>query len=125
MSIHKEVIVRSTSSHHVHPAVKTVVSKESVDTANIHSAINSGMSSSEREIQQLDSVVSYSRGKYSVCSMLGPSASIGVLAPYQNSALVDSDIVVRHQASPESQPLSREEEELLMNSLEILTRHLC
>ena len=57
----------------------------------------------------------------SVCSTLGPSASMGVPAPYQNSALVDSDIVVRRQASPEPQPLSREEEELLMNNLEICT----
>ena len=57
----------------------------------------------------------------SVCSTLGPSASMGVPAPYQNSALVYSDIVVRGRTSPEPQPLSRAAEELLMNNLEICT----
>ena len=42
-------------------------------------------------------------------------------APYQNSALVDSVKLVGSQATPEEQPLSREEEEILMNSLEICT----
>ena len=45
----------------------------------------------------------------SVCSTVGPSASMGVPAPYQNSALVDNDKLVGRQASPESQPLSRED----------------
>ena len=58
--IHKEVIVCSTSSHHVHPSVSIVQVEKGMDTANIHSAIRSQKSSSEREIQKLDTVVSYS-----------------------------------------------------------------
>ena len=37
-----------------------------MDTANIHSAVKSSMSSSEREIQRLDPVVSYSLGEHCV-----------------------------------------------------------
>ena len=92
-----------------------------MDTANIHTSITSSQSSSEREIQKLDPVVSDLRGDQSVCSTVGPAASMGVPAPYQNSALVDSVKVVEPQTSPEVQPLSREEEEILMNSLEICT----
>ena len=104
MSSRKEVIIRPTSSQEFHPVVKTVVSTKRVDTANIHSAINSSKSSSEREIQKLDPFVSDSIGDQSVCSTVGPSASMGVPAPYQNSALVDNVKVVRYQASPEVQP---------------------
>ena len=70
MSIHKEVIVCSTSSHHVHPAVNTLTNKEGVDTANIHYVLNSSKSSSEREIQKLDTVVSYSLGEHCVIQVL-------------------------------------------------------
>ena len=56
-----------------------------------------------------------------VCSTVGPSASMGVPAPYQNSALVASVELMEHPASPEIQPLSSEEEELLINNLDMCT----
>jgi len=81
-----------------------------VDTANIHTSITSSQSSSEREIQKLDPFVSEWKGDQSVCSTVGPSASMWVPAPYQNSALVDSVQLVGSQATPEEQPLSKKKE---------------
>ena len=46
---------------------------------------------------------------------------MGVLAPYQNSALVTSVKVSEPPATPDMSPLSSEDEELLMNTLEICT----
>ena len=98
MSIHKEVIVHSTSSHHVHPVVKTVTSKERVDTANIHSALNtSSKSSSEREIQKLDTVVSYSLGEHCVIQVLSDHVGLvrgECLIYYVNNQLKSLDDMI-------------------------------
>ena len=103
------------------------------DTANILSPSGSQKSSSEREIQKLDTVVSSSLGEQfisetrsdrvnlvseeglthrgkasdsqeeslsSVCSTVGPSASMWVPAPYQNSVLVLNSDLHEPPASP-------------------------
>ena len=46
---------------------------------------------------------------------------MGVPAPYQNSALVPNVELVEASTCPEMQPLSREEEELLMDNLDMCT----